>query len=110
MEAWLRRQVIRSPAISRSKCLATLRLLMIFPACKPILSGSLIRPAVDPGGDLAQVVLGGPQQVLALTGALASQDRVAAGDQPLAWVVRAGDLGQVLLVQQAELEGPVIGH
>ena len=31
--------------MSRMKCLATLRLLMTFPAATPILSGSLIRPA-----------------------------------------------------------------
>ena len=42
------------------------------------------------------------EQVLALAGAVGGQHRVAAGDQPLAGEVRAGDLGQVLLVEQAD--------
>ena len=37
-----------------------------------------------------QVIFGGGEQVLALAGAVGGQDRVAAGDQPLAGVVRAG--------------------
>jgi hypothetical protein len=38
-------------------------------------------------------LLGGGQQVLALSGPVGGQDGVAAGDQPLAGVVIAGDLG-----------------
>ena len=80
MDAWSRCQVMRPSAMSRMKCLATFRLLMHLPGLSaPILSGSLSRPAGDPGGDLAQVVFGGLQQVLALAGALGGQERVAAG-------------------------------
>jgi hypothetical protein len=43
-------------------------------------------------------------QVFALAGALIGQQRVAPGDQRLAGVVRVDDLGQVLLVEEAELE------
>jgi hypothetical protein len=35
--------------------------------------------------------------------------RVAAGDQPLAGVVGVADLGEVLLVEQAHLQRPVVG-
>jgi hypothetical protein len=44
---------------------------------------------------------GGGQQVLAGAGAVGGQHRVAAGDQPLALEIAGGDLGQVLLVEQA---------
>jgi hypothetical protein len=67
-----------------------------------VLAGELA--GLDLGGDLAQVLFGGGQQVRALTGALGGQDGVAAGDQPLARVVRAGDLGQVLLAGQEQLQ------
>jgi hypothetical protein len=43
-------------------------------------------------------------------GRAGGQDRVAAGDQPLAGEVRGGDLGQVLLIEQGQLEGAIIGH
>jgi len=54
--------------------------------------------------DLGQEGVGGGQQILALAGALGGQQRVPAGDQPLAGVIRAGDLGQVLLVEQRHLQ------
>src|SRR5262249_17916343 len=52
----------------------------------------------DPAGaylvlDLGQEGFGGGEQVLALAGPLGGQGGVAAGDQPFARVVRAGDLG-----------------
>ena len=108
MVAWSRRQDRRPSAMSRMKCLATLRLLITFPAFSADLVRVLEPPGRDLGGDLAQVGLGGGQQVLALAGALGGQDRVAAGDQPLAGVVRAGDLGQVLLVEQRQLQRAVV--
>ena len=43
-------------------------------------------------------------------GAVGGQHRVAAGDQPLAGEVLGGDLGQVLLVEQGQLERAVVGH
>ena len=45
-----------------------------------------------------------------LAGAVGGQHRVAAGDQPLAGEVRGGDLGEVLLVEQGQLERAVVGH
>ena len=67
-------------------------------------------PGLDAGDDGGEQLLGGGQQVLALAGPVGGQHRVAAGDQPLAGEVRAGDLGQVLLVEEAELERAVVGH
>ena len=61
-------------------------------------------PGIDLAFDLGQEGLGGGQQVLALASALLGQQRVAAGHQPLPGVVRAGDLDQVLLVEQAKLQ------
>ncbi len=42
-------------------------------------------------------------------GALGGQRGVAAGDQPLAGVVGVADLGQVMLVEQAHLQRPILG-
>jgi hypothetical protein len=57
-------------------------------------------PGLDAGDDGGQQLLGRLQQVFPLASALSGQHRVAAGDQPLAGEVRAGDLGQVLLIEQ----------
>ena len=65
---------------------------------------------LDAGDEGGEQLLGGGQQVLAGAGAVGGQDRVAAGDQPLAGEVAGGDLGEVLLVEQAELERAVVGH
>jgi hypothetical protein len=61
----------------------------------------------DEGGE---EFLGGGEQVFALAGPVGGERRVAAGDQLLAGEVRGGDLGEVLLVEEAELEGAVVGH
>ena len=58
-------------------------------------------------GDLGQVGLGGGQQAFALAGPLGFQERVHAGHQPLAGEVRGGDLGQVLDIEQGQLQVPV---
>ena len=63
-----------------------------------------------PGGERGQEFLGRLQEVFAFAGAFAGQDGVAAGDQPLAGEVRGGDLGQVLLIEQRQLQRSVIGH
>ena len=63
-----------------------------------------------PGDEGGEELLGGGQQVLALAGAVGGQDRVAAGDEPLAGEVRRGDLGEILLIEEAELERAVVGH
>jgi hypothetical protein len=72
--------------------------------------GALQATGPDPGGEGGEQLLGGGQQVLAGAGPVTGQDRVAAGDQPLAGEVRRGDLGQVLLIEEAELERAVVGH
>ena len=76
------------------------------PASTPIVPAPVSRPALGAGDDGFQQLFGGGQQVFPLAGPVGGQDRVAAGDQPLAGVVVGGDLGEVLLVEQAELEGP----
>ena len=53
--------------------------------------------------------LGGGQQLRAFAGAFGRQGGVAAGDQPFAGVVGVADLGQVLGVEQAHLQRPVVG-
>ena len=76
----------------------------------PDLAGALQAAGADAGDEGGEQFLGGGQQVLALAGPVGGQHRVAAGDQPLAGEVRRGDLGEVLLVEEAELEGTVVGH
>ena len=83
-----------------SKCLAILYLPMTSPAFVPISAAPAQPAGGDAGGDRGEQLLGGREQVLALAGALVGQDRVAAGDQPFAGEVVAGDLGEVLLVEQ----------
>ena len=58
------------------------------------------------GRDALQLLLGGRQQLLALAPPLLGQQRVVAGDEPLAGIVGRGDLGQVLLVEQGQLQVP----
>ena len=66
--------------------------------------------AVDAGDDRGEEFLGGGQQLVAGAGAVGGQDGVTAGDQPLAGEVRRGDLREVLLVEQGQLQRPVVGH
>ena len=66
--------------------------------------------ALDGGADLAQVGLGGGQQLGALAGPLGGQGGVAAGDQAFAGVVGVGYLGEVDLVEQAHLQRPRSGQ
>ena len=84
------------------KCLATFGGRSTRSARSAILSCAPERPAFPRGsrGDLGQVSFGGLQEALALAGPLGFQERVLAGDQPLAGVVRMGDLGQVRLAGQ----------
>jgi hypothetical protein len=53
-------------------------------------------------------LLGGCEEGFPLAGALAREGGVAAGDQALAGEIRRGDLGEILLVEEAELEGPFL--
>jgi len=76
------------------------------PGPDPDLARVLDPPGGDLGGDLAQVGLGGGQQVLAGAGALGGLERAAAGDQPPAGEVPGDDLSQVLLVNSDSCSGP----
>src|SRR5208283_1390227 len=55
-------------------------------------------------GDLGQVGLGGFEQAFALAGPFGFQEGVLAGNQPLAGEIGAGDLGQVLDIEQGQLQ------
>ena len=66
-----------------AKCLPVLYLLITLPTSTPI-GPAPVSLAVDPGEDGGQQLLGGGQQVVAGAGPVGGQDRVAAGDQPLA--------------------------
>ena len=87
--------------MATSKCLPVLYLLITLPASTPIFAAPASRPACTRAMSGARSFSVAWQQVFALAGALGGEHRVAAGDQPLAGEVRAGDLGQVLLIEQA---------
>src|SRR5437899_2415327 len=70
---------------------------------------ALERALLDALLDLGERTLGGLEQVLTLASPLGRDQGVAADDQPLAQVVVAVDLGQVVLVEQRQLQRP-IGH
>ncbi len=85
--------------------------LMILPTRSPILSGRAAAAGpFDCGSDRGQVGLGGGQELVALAGPLGGQGRVAAGHEPLAGVVGVGDLGQVGLVEQPDLQDALLGQ
>lgn len=62
------------------------------------------RAALDHAGHLRQLGLGDRQRLGALARSLLREGRVAAHDEPLAREIGARDLGQILFVEQAELE------
>jgi len=66
--------------------------------------GAAQRPACHGGGDAREVGLGGDQQRLALARPLRGEDRVATDHQALAREVGAGDLDEVALVEERELQ------
>ena len=71
--------------------------------CRPRRAGRW-RPRATAAAIRGEVPLGGGQEVLALAGAFAREVRVAADDEPLAGKVGRGDLGEVALVEQRELQ------
>jgi hypothetical protein len=79
---------------------------MTRPTLYPILSAPVSRG--DGGGDRGEQGLGGGEQLAAFAGPFGGQGGVAAGDQPLVRVVRVGDLGQVALIEQRQLQRPVV--
>ncbi len=75
------------------------------------LVGALKRAALDALLDLLEAALGRLQQVLALAGALGGDQGVAADDEALAGVVLGRlDLGQVLLVEERQLQRALSGE
>ena len=82
---------------------------MILPTLIPIRSAPVQPAGGDRGDERGQGVLGGGEQLGAFAGPLGGQERVAAGDQPFSGVVGVGDLGQVGLVEQGQLQRPVVG-
>ena len=87
-----------------AKCLPVLYLVITLPTSTPISPGALQAAGPDPGDEGGEQLLGGGEEFLAGAGPVGGQDRVAAGDQPLAGEVRRGDLGEVLLIEEAELK------
>ena len=76
----------------------------------PDLAGALQAAGLHAGEEGGEQFLGGGQEFFAFAGAVGGQGRVAAGDQPLAGEVGGGDLGQVLLIEQGQLERAIVGH
>ena len=73
-----------------SKCLPVLYLLITLPDLDADRAGAGQPSGGDAGDERGEQLLGGGQQLVAVAGPVGGQDRVAAGDQPLAGVVRAG--------------------
>ncbi len=96
--------------MAMSKCLPVLYLVITWPTATPISPAPASLPARTRAVMGASSFSVAASSSLAGAGAVGGQDRVAAGDQPLAGEVRAGDLGQVLLVEEAELQRPAVGH
>src|SRR5262249_56113747 len=67
-------------------------------------------PSGGAGDEGGEQFLGGGEEFFAGAGAVGGQGGVAAGDQPLAGELRAGDLGQVLLIEQGHVQRAVLGH
>jgi len=65
-------------------------------------------PGRDGLADLVQLGLGAGEQLFAGAGPVGFQHRVVAADQPLAGVVRAGDLGEPVDIEQAHLQRAVV--
>ena len=62
------------------------------------------------GGNARQITLGGCQQVLALAGAFAGQIGIAANNQPFARIIGGGDLGEIALIEQRQLQWTRLGE
>ena len=76
------------------------------PDGEPDLVRSAQGAGLDAGDDRGELGRGRGEEVLALAGPLLRERRVAADDERLIGKVGALDLGQVALVEQAELELP----
>ena len=85
-----------------AKCLPVLYLLITLPTSTPIGPAPVSFPAWTRAMIGASSFSVAASSSSAGAGPVGGQDRVAAGDQPLAGEVRRGDLGEVLLVEQAD--------
>src|SRR5664279_1885272 len=75
----------------------------------PDLAGTSQAPGSHGGDDLCQLDVRCVQQGQAFPCAFGGQGGVTAGDQAFPGVVGVGDLGEVGLVEQAHLQGSVVG-
>src|SRR5580692_11708020 len=98
MLSWSRRKAKAPSPISQMKCLPTLCLPMTFPTRIPILSLSFSRPAATEA-----LIFSRSASVAASNDSRLSR-RVPAAHQPLAGIIRMGDLGEVLLIEQGQLQ------
>jgi hypothetical protein len=109
MWSCVRATVIVVSVMVTAKCLPVLYVLVTLPTLTPIGPAPASCPALTwpvIGQAASRWRPAGP----AACGPVGGQDRVAAGDQPLAGEVRRGGLGQVPLVGQGELERAVVCH
>ena len=93
----------------RLKCLPVLYLLITLPTSTPIAAAPASRPArtrATSGASSSSVAASRSSRLRAPVG---GQHRVAAGDQPLAGEIIRGDLGEILLTGQGQLQRPVAG-
>ena len=110
MASWRRLQVKLPSPMRQSKVLGHLVAAQHLAHFQPDLRRreQLLFPPRHVLGDLRQTLLGRLQQGLPLAGALLFQQRVMADDEPLTRIVGGGDFGQILLVQQGELQSPFL--
>ena len=66
--------------------------------------------APDAGLNVAQLLLGGGEQLAAFARAFVGEQRIAADDEPLARIVGRGDLGEIALVEQGKLQVAGLGR
>ena len=74
------------------------------PQCDLVLAAQRAARSDGGSGDGGELFFGGGQQVLAFAGPLFGQGGVAAAHQPFAGIVRGGDLGEVVFVEQGQLQ------
>ena len=91
-----------------SKCLAILNLLITLPTLSPIWSAPTRRPSRTAEMMGARASSVAANSSLRLRVRSSAKQRVATGDEPFVGVVGMGELGQVALVEEAELQRSVV--
>ena len=69
-----------------------------------VLAAQRLFGAMNAGRNGGEFLFGSDQQVFALAGALVRQQRIAAGDEALARIIRRRDGGEIALVKQGQLQ------